>query len=131
MRGSDMPKTNGKQQRPPTTPLNVVIVQKPWGPVLTQWALVMTIAFVGARALMVEILRDPSYPIPGSSIAPRGAGPATSLILDALCCVPALLVLIRRIIENGYTIRLRLSHILLGAFAALAAISTFWASDKF
>ncbi|HEX8522291.1 MAG TPA: O-antigen ligase family protein [Tepidisphaeraceae bacterium] len=120
-----------KVSKHPAAKENVVIVQKPWGPVLTQVAFVLMIALVGARALMPEILRDPTYASPGATIAPRGPGAATSLILDALCWLPGALVLIRRSIEKDYTVRVRVSHVLFGALAVWAVLSTFWASDKF
>src|SRR5688500_2335259 len=109
----------------------VEIVQAPWGPVLTHAALVLTIALVIARALVAEVLRDPSGLPPGAGPAPRGAGAASSLGLDILCWLPALLVLVRRLIERDYVIRLRASHLLFAALALWAAISTAWASDKF
>jgi O-antigen ligase len=109
----------------------VEIVQAPWGPVLTQAAFVLTLALVAARALMPEVLRDATTILPGASLAPRSAQAATSLVLDLLCCLPALLVLVRRVIEKDYLIQLRISHLLIGAFALWAALSTIWATDQY
>src|SRR2546427_13308797 len=107
------------QQKPKPASPRVEIVQAPWGPMLTQAAFVITIALIIARALMPEILRDAMEAVPGGDTTPRGAGPATSLVLDLICWIPALLVLVRTIIEKDYVIRLRLSHVL---FALLALV---------
>ena len=123
-----MSKTKTKPAQPQP---QVEIVQAPWGPVLTQAAFILTIALIIARALMSEILRDPFEVMPGSEPSPRGAGAATSLVLDMVCWLPAILVLVRRVIERDYVIRLRTSHVLFGLLAIWAAVSTFWASDKF
>ena len=47
-----------------------------------------------ARATMVESLREPFGPQSPFSI--RGAGPAASLVMDLICCLPAILVLAGR-----------------------------------
>src|SRR5207249_1230868 len=98
----------------------------------TQAAFVLTLALVIARALMSETVRDAFEVVAaGSSAAPRGPGPTTSLILDALCCVPALLVLFRRAIDRQYIVRWAWSQVLLGGLAVWAAVSIAWSSDKF
>ncbi len=125
-----MAKTKPKHQKQ-SAAAKVEIVQAPWGPVLTQIAFVLTVALVAARALISEVLRDTVLVSPGSTIGPRGTGAATSLVLDAICWLPALLVLIRVIIEKDYPIRLRASHILLALFALLAIFSTLWSADQF
>src|SRR5437867_520393 len=77
---------------------------------LTKLAFVTMLALVIARATMVEILRDPTPVLPGTTGPPRGAGVATSLVLDLLCCVPAILILLRRAIDRTYAIRFTLAH---------------------
>jgi len=124
-----MPKTKIRQPRKQEA--KVQVEQAPWGPVLTQWAFVMMVALVIARALMAEVLRDAFDAVPKGESSPRGPGAATSLVLDMLSWVPAMLVLVRRVIEKDYTIRLRASHVLIGLFALWAVVSTLWASDKF
>src|SRR5437016_4715288 len=73
-----------------------------WGPLLTQTALVITIGVVVARVLMPETLRDPFEVSFGSESAPRGAGPVSSLVLDLISCLPAMLVMARCAVEKGY-----------------------------
>src|SRR5687767_7780557 len=63
---------------------------------LSHAALVLALALIASRALMLETLRDPFEPAPQSEAAPGGPGAGTSVVLDLLCCVPALLVLVRR-----------------------------------
>jgi O-antigen ligase/tetratricopeptide (TPR) repeat protein len=80
---------------------------------------------------MSEVLRDPLPVAPGAELAGREPGPVTSLGIDLLLCVPALLVLARRSADSGYVLRGRWSVALWGAVALWAAASTLWASDRF
>jgi len=59
---------------------------------LTQVAFVLALALVVARVTFPDASRAREAL---ASTAPRGAGPATSIALDLLCCVPAILVLAR------------------------------------
>lgn len=102
-----------------------------WGTRLTQVAFLWALVVVCARAMMLESLRDPFDPLPGGEAAPRIIGPASSLLLDLLCCAPALLVLGRRLIDPTYVIRWSWSHLAMGALAAWMALSVAWAGDKF
>jgi|GEM_PF-729736 len=67
---------------------------------MTKWlipaALIVALAVVVARATMLESLREPFGP--NSPLNSHGAGPGTGLLLDLLCCAPALLVLLRRVV---------------------------------
>jgi hypothetical protein len=98
---------------------------------ITRVAFYLALVIVAARVGMQETLRDPLPVGPGSLAAPKVAGPATSLFLDLLCCVPALLILLRRVIDSTYILRWGWSHVLMGALAAWAIFSRFWAADRF
>jgi hypothetical protein len=77
------------------------------------------------------VLRDPQNIVPNGSPIVRGPGPATGLILDLLCWIPAALALVRRLIDPQYAIRLARSFVPLGLLGIWAVASTFWSSDKF
>lgn len=97
----------------------------------TQVAFVITLAVAIARAMMAESVRDALEVVPNASAPPRGVGPAVTLLLDALCCVPALLVLLRRALDPAYALRWTWSHVLFAALALWSACSVVWASDRF
>src|SRR5258707_352838 len=86
---------------------------------------------VCARVGMTETLRDPLPVGPGSLAAPRSPGPATSLFLDLVCCVPAFLILLRRVMDSTYVLRWGWSHVVMGVLAVWAMASRFWAADQF
>src|SRR5438477_2656876 len=98
---------------------------------LTRLAFLLLTALATARAMMLETLREPAPVIPGVVGAPRGAGAGSSLVLDLLCCVPALLILLRTIFPRTYVVRFTIAHAALLLLALWAAISTAWSSDKF
>src|SRR3954454_20950387 len=133
-----MSKTKAKPKPPPArrATLNVSAAREeplrerllPW---LTHAAFVLAIALVTARCTVLESLRDPVDPRPGLEIAPRGPGVTASLVLDLLCCVPALLVLVRRVLERAYLLRWSWSHVLFGLLALWAVLSPLWATNKF
>jgi O-antigen ligase len=91
---------------------------------LTTLAVVLLLGFVLARAMMFEVDRDA-----GATV--RGAGPITSLGMDLLCCVPALLVGLRRVVDRGYRLQLNWSQAIMGVLAVWMAASVLWAGDKF
>jgi O-antigen ligase len=103
----------------------------PWAPWLTQIAFALTLMLVIARGMMTETVREGFDVTPQSSAAPAGPGPATTLALDVLCCVPALLVLGRRVADREYVLRWTWSQALFAALAAWAACSVIWSTDKF
>src|SRR5688500_4330811 len=100
----------------------------PW---LTRLAFLLAVAVVVARAMMSEAIRDIGVPQPGFEAAPRIAGPATSLFLDLLLCLPALLVLLRRVLDNQYILRFAWSHAIMGGLALWAVASIAWSTDRF
>src|SRR4029079_18067206 len=98
----------------------------PWAPWLTQAAFVLTLALLIARALMSETVRDAFVVIPGTTPAPLGPGPATTVVLDALCCLPALLVLLRRAADHTYIVRWTWSPVFFALLAIWSAMSFAW-----
>ncbi len=82
--------SGSKQAKQP----DVIVEYTDWtkfAPWLTQIAFVLAISAVCARAMVLEVLRDPFDLMTGSSVGPRQCGPGCSIWLDLLCCVPALL----------------------------------------
>ncbi|HEY7091354.1 MAG TPA: hypothetical protein VH518_24875 [Tepidisphaeraceae bacterium] len=98
---------------------------------LTQLAFVLAIGLVLARATFLENVREPELIAPGSNPVPVNPGPTTGLVFDLLLCVPALLVLLRRVIDPEFRMTLSWSHVVLAALGLWAACSAFWSSDKF
>jgi tetratricopeptide (TPR) repeat protein/predicted membrane protein len=94
---------------------------RPGAPGLCQLALIILVSVVIARATMLEGLRDPFGVSPNSQPYPRGAGPAAGLVLDLLCCVPALLLLPRPSLSC-------VLYLLLGLWTAASVL---WADDQF
>src|SRR5437868_2004919 len=87
------------QQTPATSSIKV----RSWA-WLTQAAFVLAVALVLCRGMMNQVIRPDSNPAPGTVAAPQVPGPATSLGLDLLCCLPALLVLARRAFDPSFTL---------------------------
>jgi O-antigen ligase/tetratricopeptide (TPR) repeat protein len=102
-----------------------------WPAWLTQVAFVLALAAVYARGTMLETVRDAFDITFGADAIPRGPGPAASLVLDLLCCIPALLVLVRRAVDRSFSLRLAWSHAALFALALWAMASNLWAADRF
>jgi tetratricopeptide (TPR) repeat protein len=98
---------------------------------LTQFAFLLSLVLVIVRMTTQEFLRPESLPAPGSASVPAVAGPATSFLLDLLCCLPALLVLARRIVDRGYNLKFAWSHLAMLLLGAWTLTSILWASDKF
>jgi O-antigen ligase len=98
---------------------------------LTQFAFVLTLVLVIARAMMIETVRAELTVVTGSTAEPAVPGPATSLVLDLLCCIPALCVLGRRTFDRTFTLRFTWSHLLMGLLALWTVLSIIWASDQF
>ena len=91
----------------------------------------MTVALVLARGMMLETLRDAFQVEMGSQPVPRGPGAATSVILDLLCGVPALLVLLSASLDPAFHIRRSLANKVMLVLGAWTMLSTAWASDPF
>lgn len=98
---------------------------------MTQAAWVISLALVICRAMMQEVLRPETLPAPGMNPEPAFCGPAMGLTLDLLFCLPALLVLARRLIDGDFPLRLTGSHLAMFLLGAWTAASVLWAGDKF
>lgn len=97
----------------------------------TQFALLLSLAIVLARATMIELVRDPFQVAPGQAYAPLGTGPAVIVTLNLLSLLPALLVLLRRFFDPDYRLAKTLSPLFLVLLGVLALVSTRWSDDKF
>jgi tetratricopeptide (TPR) repeat protein len=102
-----------------------------WPAWLTQVAFVLALAAVYARGTMLETVRDAFDITFGADAIPRGPGPAASLVLDLICCIPALLVLVRRVVDRSFTLCFTWSHAAFFAVALWATASNLWAADRF
>src|SRR5688572_6471453 len=121
----------GQKQKSPkasSEPKNIGMEPFAW---LSATAFFLAITLVCVRATMIESIRDPLEVLPGVSLPPRSPGPATSLFLDLLCWIPALLVLLRRVLDRQYVIRLNWSHAVMGALGLWMMLSVNWAGDRF
>jgi O-antigen ligase len=98
---------------------------------LTRVAFVLAAGLVVARVTMLETLRDPFAVTLGGQAVPRGAGAAAGVVLDALCWVPLLMVLVRRVVDPAYRLRWAWSQAWVAGLAAWAMGSFLWASDQF
>src|SRR5258708_5977942 len=94
-------------------------------------ALGLALALVIARGTMQEYLRELLEVQPGSDLTPKAPGAAASIGLDLLCCVPAMLVLLRRALDRHFTLRIAWSALPLGLLCGWMLLSTIWAADKF
>jgi hypothetical protein len=102
-----------------------------WPAWITQAAFLILLALVAARCTILESLREPFSVSPGSTPFPRGPGAATSMGLDLLCGLPALLILFRRAVDRTYSIRFSLVHGWMLALTGWMVLSVGWADDKF
>ena len=80
---------------------------------------------------MEEIVRGAWLAVPGSTPVPAMPGPATSIGLDLLCCLPALLVLGRRIADPSFRLRFAWSFVPMFLLGLWTLLSVRWASDRF
>src|SRR5687768_10935722 len=98
---------------------------------LTRASLVLAGGLIFSRATMLETLRNPLDVQPGADPVPLGPGAAAGLVLDLLCCVPAMLVLARRAFDPAYALRFAGSFLPLALLAVWTLASTLWAGDRF
>ncbi len=99
---------------------------------LTRFAWVILLSLVVARVTIVEtVYGQETQTMPGSAVEARSPGPAASLVLDALCFVPAILILARRVMDRHYALRGFWSLALMGALGLWMALSVLWAADRF
>jgi hypothetical protein len=100
-------------------------------PLLTKVALWIAVGVVVAQATLLQVIREPFEAAPGSVAPPRATGAAESLLLSMLMMLPAVLILVRRIVDKTYVLRTGWTHWLLLALGTLAFASVGWASDRF
>jgi hypothetical protein len=100
----------------------------PW---VTGPALGLLIAVVITRFTTSELLRDPFDVSPGTASIARAPGPATGLVLDLLCVVPALLVLTRATFDASFPLVRRWSSVWMAGLAGWTLASVAWSADKF
>jgi hypothetical protein len=96
---------------------------------LTAVALVLLLVGVAVRGTINELASDTFVLTDSADLG--GPGPTTTLLLNALCCLPALLVLVRRAIDPTYVLRWHVSHLLMFLLATWITLSAAWASNKF
>jgi O-antigen ligase len=80
---------------------------------------------------MREVLRDPMDVCPGGDPVPRFAGPAAGVGLDLLCCLPAMLVLLKALFDRTFTFARCRSVLPMALLSGWMLLSTAWASDKY
>lgn len=98
---------------------------------LTQLAFVLVLALVATRATMLELVRDPFEVSPGQAYTPLGPGPGATLVLNILCWIPAILVLLRRLIDPEYRLGSTWAALLWAALGVLAMASAAWTNDRY
>src|SRR5690606_15684681 len=118
-------------QRGTTPPTPAAVDIPPLWRWLERIALLVGLAVVIARATMTETLYEPQPPSPGQASPPIGAGPAASVILSLLACLPALVALLRRAVDRNYVLTHGVTYVFMLALAAWAVLSPAWASDAF
>lgn len=91
-------------------------------------AFALIVAIVLSRCLMLTALRDSDA---GGADAPFGPGAAVTLTLDWLSLLPVVLLLLRRLFDDRFTLRFTLVHALFVALAGWTLASAIWADDKF
>src|SRR5258708_4098499 len=80
----------------------------------------------------VTVLRDIRSVLgskPVGSAVPRI--PGSGLVLDVLCCIPALLVLGRRALDGSYSLLSSWTYVPMGLLAVWVGLSPLWAADRF
>ncbi len=102
-----------------------------WRAMITLVGFGLGLAVVAGRCMVLETVRDPFDIRVGALPSVLGAGADTSIVLDLLCCVPAILVLGRRCLDKTYTIRWSWSLLLIVPLAGWMGLSVKWADDKF
>ena len=125
-----MPHAALKRPSPSPDARSLTAPAAPWKR-LTQVAFFVSLVLVIARVAMQETFRGDTLPVPGTTPEPITPGPATGLLLDLLCCLPALLVLARRLLDSGFVLRLAWSHLATFLLAGWTLASALWSSDKY
>jgi O-antigen ligase len=104
-------------------------VDAPRYELMTQIAFVLAVSLVLARATIGDFSKARGEAVMAD--APRTAGAAAGLGLDLLCCVPAILVLARRVMDREYVLRWSWAVVPMGLLAGWSLLSVFWSADQF
>jgi len=106
-------------------------ISDPWA-WITHLAFVIALSAVLGRAMVTDALRDPFDVSPGAQVTSAAPGPTTSLAFDLLFWVPAILILLRRMLDRTYVLRISASAILFIALGLLMMLSLKWSvGDRF
>jgi O-antigen ligase len=98
---------------------------------LSAGAFYLSIVLVIVRMTLQEMFRPDALPTPGGTSAPAMPGPATGLVLDLLCALPALLILARAVVDRTFSFRRASSFWPMLLLAAWTLASVLWADDRF
>src|SRR3954469_3534025 len=83
----------------PRKPRIAAVDRRPWD-IASIAAFIASLALVACRALMGDSIRAVLDPLVGSIATPSAPGPGTSIALDLLCCLPALILLCRAALDR-------------------------------
>ncbi|HEX4795836.1 MAG TPA: hypothetical protein VH370_18760 [Humisphaera sp.] len=122
-----MPTISQKHQRKPKTTTED---RRPWENVSVT-VFIVSLALVACRALMGDSIRAVLDPLEGSIPTPSAPGPGTSIALDLLCCLPALILLCRAVLDRTFLLTRSWLYWPMLALGGWAVLSVLWASDQF
>lgn len=94
-------------------------------------ALAIALVVVIARSTVLEFLRDPFEVVPTTDVIPRGPGPTTSLVMDLLAALPAVLVAARAALDRTFSLRRSRGNAVMLLLAIWIAVSAFRGDDRF
>ncbi|MEM8875732.1 MAG: O-antigen ligase family protein [Planctomycetota bacterium] len=100
---------------------------------LTRFAWVLAVGVVLARVTVSESVRDVLQVVPlgpENVAAPRGVHASVTAVLNFIACLPALLVLTRRVLDPTYVLRPTLGVLLAVPLVAWTCLSVGWSDDK-
>ena len=96
---------------------------------LTLAALAIALAAVATRCTIMEL--NNAILDFGADGDGGGPGPSTTIALDLICWLPALLIGVRRAIDPTYVLRWHVSHLLLIGVATWITLSAIWSGNRF
>ncbi len=98
---------------------------------LSAIALTLAMSLVLARGMLLEVIREAFSVTPGQDLVLRAPAAATSVVLDLLCYLPALIVCARAVFDERFKLRWSASVAFLAGLGVLAIASIFWSADRF
>ena len=96
---------------------------------ITLVAFVLMLALVAARCTFSEWAGEVST-VANTGVDTGGPGVTTTIVLNGLCLLPALLVLVRRAIDAQYVLRWQPAHVAMFGLVGWITASAIWASNK-